>query len=686
MIPTDRITVGHLKRKAYLYVRQSTLYQTQENPESLERQYDFRSQALSLGWHEDQIVTLDEDLGQSGAEAAHRTDFQRLVADVGLGQVGVVLSLEISRLARNSADWHRLLELCAMTNTLILDEDGLYDPNQFNDRLLLGLRGTMSEAELHFLRARLYGGKLNKARRGELRTMLPAGLIYDPEGHVQLDPDRQVQQAIRKVFELFERLRSAWQVVCQLQQAQIRLPVRLRAGPQAGETIWTEASLSRVLKILKNPRYAGMYFFGRTRQRKGVPAQTLPTAQWKVQIPNAHPGYISWEQFEANQQILAENDPRMKSRAARLPPREGPALLQGILLCGRCGRRMTVYYNRRSTGKMSLTYCCGYESKERGGKLCQLVPGRGVDQAISRLAVQALTPEAVDAAVAVFEELQRRNAELAALYQSQVERARHEAESAQHQFFLANPENRLVADNLEKRWNDKLRALAEAENAFTVWKEKNRFDVSPPAREDLLRFVQDFPALWNHPQTTARDRKQMLRLMIQDVTLLRQDDIHVCVRWKGGATSELHLPIPACAWELRRTPQVVLDRIAGLAKEHTDEQIAEILNREGLHSNTVQTFNYEHIARLRIAKRIPGYYDHLRRAGMVTCKEIMARTGVGEMTVRKWRRSGLLRAVRYSRKRWLYEFPGQEILSKHPKRRPARRRNRQLNRYPTKEA
>jgi DNA invertase Pin-like site-specific DNA recombinase len=669
MIATDRITVGHLKRNAYLYVRQSTLYQTEQNPESLQRQYDFRKQALSLGWHEDQIVTLDEDLGQSGAEATHRADFQRLVADVGLGQVGVVLSLEISRLARNSADWHRLLELCAMTDTLILDEDGLYDPNQFNDRLLLGLRGTMSEAELHFLRARMYGGKLNKARRGELRTMLPAGLIYDPEGHVQLDPDRQVQQAIHKVFELFERLRSAWQVVRQLQQGQIRLPVRLRAGLQAGETIWTEASLSRVLHILKNPRYAGMYFYGRTRQRKGTPAQTLPAEQWKVQIPNAHPAYITWEQFEANQQILAENDPRMKSRATRLPPREGPALLQGLLLCGRCGRRMSVYYNRRSTGKTSLTYCCGYESKERGGKLCQLVPGRGVDEAVSKMAVQALTPEAVDAALAVFEELQRRNAELAALYQSQVDRARHEAESAQRQFFLTNPENRLVADNLEKRWNDKLRALAESENAYAQWKEQNRFDVSLVAREELLRFVRDFPALWSHPQTTSRDRKQMLRLMIQDVTLLRQDDIRVSIRWKGGATSELHLPIPLCAWQSRRTPQAVLDRIAALTKQHTDEEIAEILNREGRCSGTGQPFTYEQVSRLRIAKQIPGYYDHLREAGMVTCEEIMATTGVGEGTIRQWRRAGLLRAIRYSRKRWLYEFPSQEILSQHPKRR-----------------
>jgi DNA invertase Pin-like site-specific DNA recombinase len=685
MITTDRITVGHLKRKAYLYVRQSTLYQTEQNPESLERQYDFQKQALTLGWHQDQIVTLDEDLGQSAAEAAHRADFQRLVADVGLGQVGIVLSLEISRLARNSADWHRLLELCAVTDTLILDEDGLYDPNQFNDRLLLGLRGTMSEAELHFLRARLYGGKLNKARRGELRTMLPAGLIYDPEGHVQLDPDRQVQQAIQKVFELFQRLRSAWQVVGQLQQAEIRLPVRLRTGAQAGETIWTDASLSRVLHILKNPRYAGMYFYGRTRQRKGVPAQTLPPDQWKVQIPNAHPGYIPWEQFEANQQILAENDPRMKSRAARLPPREGPALLQGILLCGRCGRRMTVRYQRRR-GKVNSTYCCAYESKERGGRICQHVPGRGIDRAVSQLAVEALTPEAMEAAMAVYEELQRRGAELAALYQSQVERAHHEAESAERQFFLANPENRLVADNLEKRWNDKLRAQAAAEEAFAQWKQKNRFDVSPSAREDLLRLVQDFPALWNHPRTTARDRKQMLRLMIQDVTLLREDDIRICVRWRGGATSELHIPAPLIVWETYRTRQEILDHIEELAAHHTDEQIAEILDREGLRSGTGLTYTRDHVQHLRIAKQIPSYYDHLRRAGMVTCKEIMAKTGVGEDTVRKWRRSGLLRAIRCDRKRWLYEFPNQEILSQHPKRRPARRRTGQLNRHRRKEA
>jgi len=349
-------------------------------------------------------------------------------------------------------------------------------------------------------------------------------------------------------------------------------------------------------------------------------------------------------------------------------------LLQGILVCGRCGRRMTVRYQRRRSDKVSLTYYCTYESKERAGLICQHVPGRGIDEAVSHMVVEALTPEAIDAAMAVYEELRRRSAEVAALYQSQVERARHEAELAERQFFLVDPGNRLVADNLEKRWNDKLRALATAEEALTKWREKNQFAVSSENREDILRLAQDFPAIWNHPQTTARDRKQMLRLMIQDVTLLRQDDIRISIRWKGGATSELHVPVPPNAIEARLTPKPVLDRIAALAEQHTDEQIAETLNREGLCSGTGLTFTREHVNRLRMDKQIPGYYDHLRRQGMVTCAEIMAKTGVSESTVRKWRRSGLLRAVRCDRKHWLYEYPDQEILSQHPKRRSPRRR------------
>jgi DNA invertase Pin-like site-specific DNA recombinase len=671
MIAKDRITADHLRRKAYLYVRQSTIYQTENNTESLERQYDFQQQARSLGWHPDQIVTLDEDLGQSGGEGTHRTGFQKLVADVGLGHAGIVLSLEVSRLARNSSDWHQLLQLCAVTDTLILDEDGLYDPNQFNDRLLLGLRGTMSEAELHFLRARLQGGKLNKARRGELRTALPAGLIHDDEGCIVLDPDQQVQQAVRMVFELFQRLRSAWQVVRELRKDRIRLPVRQRTGPQAGDNLWVDATLSRVLHILKNPRYAGMYFYGRTRQRSGAPSQTLPAEQWKVQIPNAHPGYISWEQYEDHQRILRENCRQARTNAILQPPREGSALLQGIVACGRCGRRMTVRYHKRRSGKVSLLYYCQHEAKEHGGPVCQHMPGKGVDRAVSEAAMNALTPEAINAALEVHEELQRRNAEVAALYQSQAERARHEAELAERQFLRVDPENRLVAGNLEQRWNDKLRALTAAEEAFDQWKQKNASTFSPNARQDVLDLARDLPSLWNHPQTTARDRKQMLRLMIQDVTLLREDDIRINIRWKGGATNELHVPVPLNAIDARRTPKDVLDRIAKLAEQNTDEQIAEILKREDISTGTGLPFTRERVQHLRIAKQIPGYYEHLRRSGMMTSREITAKTGISESTLRDWRRKGLLQAIRCDRKHWLYRPPTNELCRRAAKKRHA---------------
>jgi DNA invertase Pin-like site-specific DNA recombinase len=686
MITHDRITADHLKRKAYLYVRQSTIYQTEQNTESLERQYGFQEQARSLGWHPDQIVILDEDLGQSGGEATHRAGFQRLVADVGLGRVGIVLSLEMSRLARNSSDWHQLLQLCAVTDTLIVDEDGLYDPNQFNDRLLLGLRGTMSEAELHFLRARLQGGKLNKARRGELRTSLPAGLIYEDTGKIVLDPDRQVQQSIRMVFELFQRLRSAWQVVRRLRQEQIRLPVRLRTGPQAGETQWVDATLSRVLHILKNPRYAGMYFYGRSRQRSGAPSQTLPAERWKVQIPGAHPGYISWEQYEAHQQLLRENCPQMRHNAICLPPREGSALLQGLLICGRCGRRMTLRYSRRHRRRVHVTYACQHESTEHGQRLCQHVPGNGVDEAVSQAAIQALTPEAIHAALEVHAELQRRNAEVAALYQSQVEKARHEAQLAERQFLRVDPENRLVAGNLEQRWNDKLRALTAAEEAFAEWKQKNAFTLSSSDRENVLRIAADLPSLWNHPQVTARERKQMLRLMIQDVTLLRGDDIQIGIQWKGGATSELHLPVPLNAIDARRTPKKVLDRITQLAEQHADEQIAEILTGEGLATGTGLAFTRERVQRLRIAKKIPGYHQHLRQSGMMTSREITAKTGIAYSTLCDWRRKGLLKAIHCDRKHWLYELPSNKLRQRATKKRRPNLFGRHRARNQAKEA
>ena len=445
--------------------------------------------------------------------------------------------------------------------------------------------------------------------------------------------------------------------------------MRLRTGPRAGEMAWVDATLSRVLSILKNPRYAGMYFYGRTRQRKGVPGGTLPPEQWKVRLPEAHPGYITWEQYESNRRLLGANDRGARSLTARTPPREGPALLQGMLMCGRCGRRMTVRYHRRRTGKVSLLYYCQREATEHGGVLCQHVPGWGVDQAVGELVVRAMTPEAIGVALEVYEELRRRDEEVGALYRSQVERVRHEAELAERQFLLVNPENRLVAEALEQRWNERLRALAEAEEALVRWKETSGVALAPQAREEVLGLARDFPAVWNHPRTTSRDRKRMLRLLIEDVALTRGDDIRVEVRWKGGATTELHVPIPLNCFEARRTSREALDQIAALARDHTDDQIAEILNERGVRTGTGRPFTGERVDFLRRSRGIPGYYEHLRRAGRVTGEEIMTRTGISEGALRRLRRSGLVRAIRCDRKHWLYENPSEDLLAQHTRQR-----------------
>jgi DNA invertase Pin-like site-specific DNA recombinase len=617
MNTTEKIRPTHLRRKAYLYIRQSSLYQTEHNRESTQRQYDFQRRALSLGWRADQIEIIDDDLGQSGAQITDRPGFQRLTADVGLGNVGIVLSLEVSRLARNSSDWHHLLEICALTETLILDEDGLYDPNHFNDRLVLGLRGTMSEAELHFLRMRLEGGKLNKARRGELKLGLPAGSVYDVEDRVVLDPDRQVQQAIRLVFHTFRKAKSAWRTVRDLCGANVRLPVRSCWRPVPGRLTWEDPTLTRVLRIVKNPTYAGVYFYGRTRQRKGVQSRTLPMEPWKVFIPNAHAQYISWEEFEENQTTLLHNSLHVRKNGQSLPAREGPALLQGLVVCGRCGHKMTIRYHIYGD-LLAPDYVCQHTCTEKGGRLCQRIPGRAIDRAVGELVARAVTPHSIEVALEVFEELRQRHEEVESLHRSQIERAKHEANLAERQFLLADPENRLVTDALEARWNEKLRALVAAEQAYTEWKTKRITPVDPQVREQIRQLAEDFPRVWNHPNTVPRERKRMLRLLVEDVTLTRDQDICVQIRWKGGATETLRLPIPLNAIEARRMPRELLERMAALARNHTDDEIADILNREGRKTGTGLPFTGDRVNQIRSHKRIDSYESHLRRAGMVS--------------------------------------------------------------------
>ncbi|MDA2927552.1 recombinase family protein [Acidobacteria bacterium AH-259-G07] len=452
MNESSKVRPEHLRRQAYVYVRQSSLRQVQENRESTARQYDLKRRAQALGWKADQIVVIDEDLGLSGATAADRNGFQRLVAEVGLGRVGLVMGLEVSRLARSSSDWHRLLEICALAETLILDEDGLYDPAHFNDRLLLGLKGTMSEAELHVLRARLLGGQLHKARRGELWIRAPIGYVHGPGGaRLALDPDQQVQDAVRLLFETFRRTGSAEQVVRHFARQGIRWPRRLASGPRAGEVLWVELEHSRVLNLLHNPRYAGAYVYGRTRQRKvglggHVSYRRLPREQWKVFLPNAHPAYICWEEFEANEARLLENANGYGSDRRRSPPREGVALLQGLVLCGICGERMTVRYSVRQ-GHPAPVYMCQRRGIQTAQPPCQTIPGADLDEAVAQTVLEAVTPAALEVALEVFEELRARQAELDRSRRAQVQRVRQEAEMAQHRYLLVRPQNRVWSKN-----------------------------------------------------------------------------------------------------------------------------------------------------------------------------------------------------------------------------------------------
>jgi DNA invertase Pin-like site-specific DNA recombinase len=657
-----KVSPGHLHRDAYLYVRQSTLRQVVENTESTQRQYALRERAIALGWPIERVLVIDCDQGQSGASAADREGFQRLVAEVGLGHAGIVLGLEVSRLARNNSDWHRLLEICALTGTLILDEDGLYDPGQFNDRLLLGLKGTISEAELHVLRARLRGGILSKARRGELKTPLPVGLVYDAQDRVVLDPDRQVQDALRVLFATYERTGSGCATVKYFREQGLLFPRRLRRGLRRGELVWGTLVHSRVLQVLHNPRYAGAFFHGRTRScrsRNGHDScQRLPPDQWHTLLPEAHAGYITWEQYQRNQQGLRESAQARGVDRRKSPPGEGPALLQGLVLCGVCGQRMTVRYHTRKAGLVP-NYVCQREGIEHAERICQSIPGSGIDAAIGTLLSEMLTPLTLEVALAVQQELQQRLDEADHLRRQQVERARYEADLARERFLQVDPKNRLVADALEADWNEKLRSLMEAQEHCERQRQADRAVLDQESRSRILALTTDFPKLWKDPKTPERERKRMARLLIEDVTLIKGEQVTVQVRFKGGAARTLSLLPPQPAWAAWQTHPEVVAEVDRLLNDHTEARIAALLNEGGWRSGKGRTFTRGMITRIRYQYRLRSRFDRLREAGMLTQEEIADQLGVHTTTVHDWRRGGLLKAHAYNDKpEYLYEPVG----------------------------
>jgi DNA invertase Pin-like site-specific DNA recombinase len=658
----QKVSAGHLKRDAYLYVRQSTMRQVFENTESTRRQYALRQRAIALGWCSEQVIVIDSDLGQSGAGAVDRAGFQKLAADVGMGRAGIVLGLEVSRLARNSTDWHRLLEICALTDTLICDEDGLYDPAHFNDRLLLGLKGTMSEAELHVMRARLRGGILNKARRGELRLFLPAGLIYDPAGRLVLDPDRQVQETVRLLFQTFARTGSIRRSIKYFRQQGRLFPKRPASGPHKGQLLWLPLSISRAHSIMHNPLYAGVYAYGRGRRRKQPDGryrhEFLPMDQWQVLVRDAHPGYISWQEYQNNLQRLSESAKALGFERSAGPAREGPALLQGRVVCGLCGSRMHVHYSMCSNGVKMTNYVCNGHGRHFGDPLCQSIVGAGIDAAVGKLLVEAVTPMAVDLALSVEREIAARLEEADQLRHRQVERARYEADLARHRYMQVDPANRLVADALEADWNVKLRVLAEAREEYQRRRAADCLVVDDAQRQRLLGLVTDFPAIWNDPHTPQRERKRMLGLLIEDVTLIKQREITAAVRFRGGAATTLTLPRPLTAQQLRATHEPVRRQIDTLLDEYTDAQVARILNEQGLRTGAGDAFDNVSVKWVRYTGKLKSLKERLLEAGMLTQKQLSALLGVSRTTIGKLRTQGRLKArICNDLGEWLYRPP-----------------------------
>ena len=654
-----------LQKLACLYVRQSTLQQVLENRESTARQYALRERAIALGWPTQQIVVLDQDLGHSGSSAHDRAGFQRLVAEVGLGKVGLVLGLEVSRLARSSSDWHHLLEICALTGTLILDEDGLYDPATFNDRLLLGLKGTMSEAELYVLRARLLGGILNKARRAELKLHLPIGFCYTEDNRVVLDPDKQVQATIKLLFQTFRRTGTASATVRAFRKENILFPRRLSRGLHKGTLVWNSLRHDDVLRVLHNPVYTGAFAFGRTRTEKTVDGKIhivdLPREEWQVMIPEAHPGYISWEEYEGHLAQLRANS-QAYSPKHFAPPREGPALLQGLIICGQCGERMTVRYHQRGGQRIVPDYVCQKAGISCGSAPCQRFLGRDLDEAIGQVLLELLTPSLVEQILQWHEELRSQASEAEHLRDLEVERAQYEADLAGRRFMRVDPDNRLVADVLEAEWNAKLRALAAAQQALAQHRQQEETPVSPKERQQMGQLLEQFPQFWSDPKTPVRERKRIVRLVISDVTVMKTNCITAHIRFVGGATRTIEVALPPPFAQSRLTPVQTLSEIDRLLNNYRDSQVAEQLNKEGYTTFVGLPFKTSHVSALRRKHGLKDFYSRKVEEGWLSAEELAKQLNVTPQTIYRWRQHQLVEGVSYDERGSCLFRPPQTLL------------------------
>jgi DNA invertase Pin-like site-specific DNA recombinase len=597
MSESGKITSSHLSRAAVIYVRQSTLAQLERNTESTARQYDLVQRAQQLGWPAEAIRVVDGDLGISGSVTGQRAGFEGIVAEVALGQVGIILALEASRLARDNAAWYRLLDLAGVCDTLVADADGVYHPALFGDRLLLGLMGIMAESELHVLRARLDGGIKNKAARGELRRGLPVGLIWgETDGEIRFHPDEAVTGVIAAVFSQFAVCGSVRATWLWLRAESLRWPLQKVAYTRRGSGIppitWVEPTYHAVHTTLTHPAYAGAYVYGRTRKERYLDpsgalrqrARRLPRDQWEVLIPDHHPGFTDWDTYQANQARIGTNIRPQARQPGTGAVREGCALLQGLATCGTCGRKLAIFYAGPARCVPNY-YCQGSAELVNGrGARHMSVGGQAIDAAVTAAFLAALAPAALDACLQAARQLEDGHDAVLAQHQRQVEQARYNATRAERRYRAVDPDNRLVARGLEREWETALRELADAEAELARRQTARPKTLTPQGRQAILALGDDLGAVWDAPTTTDKDRKQLLRTLLDEVSItLRRDDpgphARLVLRWKGGAISELTVPLRRRQPPIR-TDEDTVDLIRRLAVHYPDAVIAGILNRQ----------------------------------------------------------------------------------------------------------
>ena len=637
-----KIGGGHRARQAVIYLRQSSMAQVREHTESTTRQYGLVEEAVRLGWVRSDVVVIDTDLGVSGRWGVARAGFAELVSRVCSGQVGAIFGLEISRLARSNAEVARLMEFAAITETLLIDADGVYDPADVNDRMLLGLKSTMGEMELHVMAQRLQASKKAAAERGELRTPLPVGYVHDELGEVVIDPDAEVQAAIRDVFAAFAACGSAYGVVAAF--AGRRFPLRAYGGAWAGQLRWGALTHARVLGILKNPCYAGAYVHGRYTSRRTVdPDGTVhaglverPRTEWPVLITEHHDGYLGWADYLANEARLACN----RTNAGARPPREGSALCQGIIVCGSCGTPMRTNYH----SDQRPAYECARRADRLTTPTCRSIAASTVDTAVAERLLAALNPTEIALALAAADEVADRRHRVNRAAELAVERARYDADRAERAFSQVEPENRLVARTLETRWETKLAALADAEHALEV----ARDTVPPlPSRVELEQLAADLPALWQSATTNNKDRKRLLRTLVADITLLPETDpsmARIGIRWHTGGSDELRVARAVHPGTAKRSPSPAVDMVIRLGPTTPTGQLADLLNAAGLSTGTGSTFDVKAVQWIRHAYRIPA--PNPFADGEISVADAAARLGCSIGVVYDWIKTGKLSARR----------------------------------------